>query len=271
MIIYPQIDPTAISIGPLHVRWYGLMYLIGFLGAWMLGRYRASKPESGWTANQVDDLITYCVLGVVVGGRFGYIFFYDLHAFLQDPLVLFKVWQGGMSFHGGAIGVAIGFWLFGRKTGKTFFTVADFIVPLAPLGLFAGRIGNFINAELWGKPTDLPWGVVFPGPLAGGVPRHPSQLYEASLEGLVLFTVLWLYSSKPRPRGAASGLFLLLYGCFRFLVEFVREPDAHIGYIAFGWLTEGQILSFPMIILGIVVLAWSISANKQRTTKSVTR
>ncbi len=264
MIIYPQIDPTAISIGPLHIRWYGLMYLIGFAAAWFLGRKRAAKPNSGWTAVQVDDLITYCVLGVVVGGRIGYVLFYDFSTLIQDPLVLFKVWQGGMSFHGGAIGVTLGFWFFAKKHGKSFFRVADFIVPLAPIGLFAGRIGNFINAELWGKPTDLPWGVLFPEPLAGGVPRHPSQLYEASLEGITLFTILWIYSRKERPSGAVSALFLIFYGCFRFLVEFVREPDVQLGYIAFGWVTMGQVLSLPMILFGIALFYWRTTRKVQK-------
>ncbi len=253
MILFPNIDPVAVRIGPLAVRWYGLMYLIGFFTAWLLGRYRARRPGSGWTPAQVDDLITFCVLGVVVGGRIGYVLFYDFSGLAHDPLLLFKVWQGGMSFHGGALGMCAVFWLFGKKTGRTFFQVADFTVPLAPLGLLAGRIGNFINAELWGKPTDLPWGVLFPDPRAGDLPRHPSQLYEAGLEGLALFTILWLYSAKPRPAGTVSGLFLAFYGVFRFTVEFVRVPDAQLGYLLFGWMTMGQILSLPMVLAGAAI------------------
>ncbi len=253
MIIFPNIDPVAVQIGPLAVRWYGLMYLLGFTAAWLLGRYRAGRPGSGWTPAQVDDLITLCVLGVVVGGRLGYVFFYDFPGLVRDPWLLFKVWQGGMSFHGGALGMCAVFWFFGKKTGRTFFQVADFTVPLAPLGLFAGRIGNFINAELWGKPTELPWGVVFPDPRAGSLPRHPSQLYEAGLEGLILFAILWLYSARPRPTGAVTGLFLAFYGIFRFTVEFVRIPDAQLGYLLLGWMTMGQILSLPMALLGGVI------------------
>lgn len=253
MIAFPVIDPVAVQIGPLAIRWYGLMYLMGFTAAWLLGRRRAARPESGWTPAQVDDLITYCVLGVVVGGRVGYVLFYDFMGLMQDPLLLFKVWQGGMSFHGGALGMCAVFWYFGKKTGRTFLAVADFTVPLAPLGLFAGRIGNFINAELWGKPTELPWGMVFPDPRAGSLPRHPSQLYEAGLEGLALFAILWLYSSRPRPTGTVTGLFLGFYGLFRFTVEFVRVPDAQLGYLLFGWLTMGQVLSLPMIVIGAAV------------------
>ena len=255
MFVHPQFDPVAVSLGPLSVRWYGLMYLIGFAAAWLLGRYRASRPGSGWTPLQVDDLVTYMVLGVVVGGRLGYMLFYDLPAFLANPLTLVQVWQGGMSFHGGFLGVLAVVWFFGRKTGKGFWGVADFTAPLAPFGLFAGRIGNFINGELWGKATDLPWGVVFPDPRAGGVPRHPSQLYEALLEGAALFLIVWLYSGKKRQSGAVSGVFCVCYGLFRFAVEFVRLPDPQLGYLAFGWLTMGQLLSLPVIIFGLWLLA----------------
>jgi phosphatidylglycerol:prolipoprotein diacylglycerol transferase len=195
----------------------------------------------------------------VLGGRLGYVLFYDLPGFLAEPLNIFKVWQGGMSFHGGLMGVLIAMWLFGRRYHKTFFEVTDFIAPLVPIGLGAGRIGNFINGELWGKVSDVPWAMVFPngGPLA----RHPSQLYQAFLEGLVLFIVLWLYSSKPRPTMAVSGLFLLCYGVFRFVVEFVRMPDAQLGYLAFGWLTMGQVLSAPMILTGLGFMAWAYKSN----------
>ncbi len=255
MFVHPQFDPVAVSLGPLSVRWYGLMYLIGFAAAWLLGRYRASRPGSGWTPLQVDDLVTYMVLGVVVGGRLGYMLFYDLPAFLANPLTLVQVWQGGMSFHGGFLGVLAVVWFFGRKTGKGFWGVADFTAPLAPFGLFAGRIGNFINGELWGKATDLPWGVVFPDPRAGGVPRHPSQLYEALLEGAALFLIVWFFSANKHKVGAVSGVFCVCYGLFRFAVEFVRLPDPQLGYLAFGWLTMGQLLSLPVIIFGVWLLA----------------
>ncbi|HML52936.1 MAG TPA: prolipoprotein diacylglyceryl transferase [Solidesulfovibrio magneticus] len=255
MFVHPQFDPVAVSLGPLSIRWYGLMYLIGFAAAWLLGRFRASRPGSGWTPLQVDDLVTYMVLGVVVGGRLGYMLFYDLPAFLANPLTLVQVWQGGMSFHGGFLGVLAVVWFFGRKTGKGFWGVADFTAPLAPFGIFAGRIGNFINGELWGKATDLPWGVVFPDPRAGGVPRHPSQLYEALLEGAALFLIVWLYSGKKHQSGAVSGVFCVCYGLFRFAVEFVRLPDPQLGYLAFGWLTMGQILSLPVIVFGLWLLA----------------
>ncbi|MHC1788935.1 prolipoprotein diacylglyceryl transferase [Solidesulfovibrio sp.] len=254
MFVHPQFDPVAVSLGPVSVRWYGLMYLIGFAAAWLLGRLRAARPGSGWTPPEVDDLITYTVLGVVAGGRVGYMLFYDLPALVANPLSLFMVWQGGMSFHGGFLGVAAVVWLVGRKTGKGFWGVADFTVPLVPLGILAGRIGNFINGELWGKATALPWGVVFADPRAGGVPRHPSQLYEAFLEGAALFLIVWLYSSKKRQPGAVTGVFSLFYGLFRFAVEFVRLPDPQLGYLAFGWLTMGQLLSLPVIVFGLWLL-----------------
>ncbi|MCX8049273.1 MAG: prolipoprotein diacylglyceryl transferase [Methylohalobius sp.] len=250
MVPYPNFDPVAIQIGPLKVHWYGLMYLFGFIGAWLLARHRSSWCH--WQKQEIDDLVFYSALGVVFGGRIGYMLFYNLSLLLHDPLSLLRVWEGGMSFHGGLIGVLAAMGWFSRKYARPFFQVTDFIAPLVPIGLFFGRIGNFINGELWGKITDLPWGMVFP--LAGNLPRHPSQLYEALLEGVVLFMLLWLYSAKPRPQMAVSGLFLLLYGSFRFLVEFVREPDAHIGYLALGWLTMGQTLSFPMIVAGFLLL-----------------
>ena len=253
MLTYPDIDPVAVSLGPVAIHWYGLMYLIGFVGGWWLGVVSARRPESGWQTSEIGDLLFYVALGVILGGRVGYILFYNFGLFLDDPLMLLRVWQGGMSFHGGLLGVLLAMWLYGRKTGRSFFQVTDFMAPFVPIGLGAGRIGNFINGELWGAPTDLPWGMVFP--FVDDQPRHPSMLYEALLEGLVLFVVLWLYSSKPRPTRAVSGMFLLGYGVFRFGVEFVREPDAHIGYLAMQWLTMGHLLSAPMIVFGVLLLA----------------
>lgn len=253
MLTYPDIDPVAVSLGPVAIHWYGLMYLIGFVAGWWLGVLRARRPDSGWQTTEIGDLLFYVALGVILGGRVGYILFYNFGLFLDDPLMLLRVWQGGMSFHGGLLGVLLAMWLYGRKTGRSFFQVTDFMAPFVPIGLGAGRIGNFINGELWGAPTDLPWGMVFP--FVDDQPRHPSMLYEALLEGLVLFVVLWLYSSKPRPTRAVSGMFLLGYGVFRFAVEFVREPDAHIGYLAMQWLTMGHLLSAPMIVFGVLLLA----------------
>lgn len=249
-MVYPTIDPVAISLGPISVHWYGLMYLFGFTGAWLLGRVRAARY--GWTAEQVEDLLFYGAIGVILGGRLGYSLFYDFTNNIEHPLNILKIWQGGMSFHGGLLGVLIAFWLFSRKTGKSYFEISDFIAPMVPIGLFFGRIGNFINGELWGKVSDVPWAMVFPH--GGPLPRHPSQLYEAGLEGLVLFVLLWLYSIKPKPLGAVSGLFLLGYGVFRSIVELVRIPDQQYGYFAFDWLTMGQILSLPMILLGVFIL-----------------
>ncbi len=253
---YPNIDPVALSLGPVQIHWYGLMYLLGFLGVWLLGRYRAERY--GWTHDEVEDLLFYGAVGVILGGRIGYIIFYDLASFIEHPLDIIKVWQGGMSFHGGLIGVLFAFWYFANKTSRSFFAISDFIAPFVPIGLFTGRIGNFINGELWGNVSNVPWAMVFP--TGGPSPRHPSQLYEAALEGLVLFAILWLFSQKTRPLGAVSGLFLIGYGCFRFIVEFVRVPDPQYGHLAFGWLTMGQILSTPMILLG-VYLMWR-SYNK---------
>jgi phosphatidylglycerol:prolipoprotein diacylglycerol transferase len=268
MIIYPEIDPVLVSIGPLDVHWYGVMYLIGFLGGWWLGRIQAARPWSVWSAQQVDDMVFYIVLGVVLGGRVGYMLFYGLDGLIADPLSLFRVWEGGMAFHGGLIGVLLAMWLFARRNGRTFFDATDFVAPIVTIGLGAGRLGNFINAELWGGPTTLPWGMQVPCGAAPGLcgrvgqsadgfnslPVHPNQLYEFFLEGVLLLTILWFFSAKAPPRMAVSGLFLLCYGTFRFLVEFVRMPDAHIGYLAYGWVTMGQALSAPMIFFGILLL-----------------
>jgi phosphatidylglycerol:prolipoprotein diacylglycerol transferase len=260
MIAFPEIEPVLFALGPLKLRWYGLMYIIGFALAWWLATKRAQREDINWTRDQVSDLIFYGALGVILGGRLGYILFYKFADFIQEPSIIYRVWEGGMSFHGGLIGVILAFWYLSHRYKKSLFDVTDFIAPMIPLGLGFGRIGNFINNELWGKPTDLPWAVIPPG---GTLGLHPSQLYEAFLEGLVLFLILWLYSSRPRPLMSISGLFLLCYGLFRFIVEFVRLPDADIGYLAFDWLTMGQVLSLPMMIFGYIMIF--LAYKKQRT------
>lgn len=265
MLVYPEINPVALELGPFKIHWYGVMYLLGFLGGWWLGKVRAAKPGSGWKPGEIGDLLFYIALGVVFGGRLGYVLFYGLDSFLENPVTLFYINQGGMSFHGGLIGVLVAMWFYGRKTQRTFFQVTDFIAPLIPVGLFTGRIGNFINGELWGKTTDVPWGMVFPG--AGELPRHPSMLYEALLEGIVLFLILWIFSARPRPVRAVSGMFLLFYGLFRFAVEFVRIPDNHLGYLAFDWLTMGQILSTPMIFFGLLLIYLAYSSKTDSITQ----
>ena len=248
----PHIDPVALSIGSLQLRWYGLMYLAGFGLGWFLGRWRASRPGSGWTAADVDDLLTCVMIGIILGGMIGYVLFYDLPVYVQDPMEILRIWNGGMSFHGGLLGVLGAFWYFARTRGRTFLEVSDFIAPLVPQGLFFGRLGNFINGELWGKVSDVPWAMVFPS--GGPYPRHPSQLYEALLEGLLLFFMVWFFSAKQRKPGAVSGLFALGYAIFRFAVEFVRVPDVQLGYLAFGWLTMGQLLCLPLMIAGVWLL-----------------
>ncbi|MEX0374633.1 prolipoprotein diacylglyceryl transferase [Spiribacter pallidus] len=252
MLQYPAIDPVAISIGPLDIHWYGVMYAIGFGLAWWLGRLRARRPDTPVGPAQMDDLLLYGAIGVVLGGRIGYILFYAADAWLADPLSLLRVWEGGMSFHGGLLGVIVAMALYARRHRIPALALGDFIAPLVPPGLAAGRLGNFINGELWGAPTQLPWGMVYP-PL-GPEPRHPSQLYEMALEGLVLFALLWWFSRRPRPAGAVTGFFLIGYGLARFAVEFVRLPDAHLGYLLAG-MTMGQLLSLPMIAIGVMLIA----------------
>ncbi|MGP5360305.1 prolipoprotein diacylglyceryl transferase [Psychrobacter celer] len=280
MMIHPQYDPVALSLGPVEVHWYGLMYLLAFAAAFGLAWYRSGQRE-GWTTDMVSDLVFYGALGVILGGRIGYVLFYQFGELLQNPAYLFKVWEGGMSFHGGMIGVLLGMLYFARKYKKTPFQVLDFIVPCVPTGLLFGRIGNYINGELWGRVSDggYNWLTYFPQAAAFDMqqlqanpqlqelmmevngqyllPRHPSQLYEAFAEGLLLFLFLWWYSAKPRPRMAASAIFLLGYGISRFIIEFFRQPDADQGFILLGWMTKGQILSTPMIIIGFVLLVYA--------------
>ncbi|HOL64464.1 MAG TPA: prolipoprotein diacylglyceryl transferase [Accumulibacter sp.] len=260
MLIHPQFNPVAISIGPLSVHWYGLMYLLAFLQFWWLGRQRIRHPAqpagSGWTLAQLDDLLFYGVLGVVVGGRLGQVIFYEPAYYLQHPLEIFAVWRGGMSFHGGFLGVLFAMWLIARKTGRHWLEVTDFIAPLVPLGLAAGRLGNFINGELWGRPADpsLPWAMIFPK--VDALPRHPSPLYQALLEGLLLFVVLWLYARRPRPRAAVSGVFLFGYGALRWLAEYFRSPDDGIFGLSLT-VSMGQWLSLPMMLVGIAFLVFA--------------
>ena len=272
MIVLHQIDPIAFGLGPLKVHWYGIMYLLGFLTAWWLGRLRIRAGRlPGVDEQGFSDLLFYAMIGVVLGGRLGFVFLYGFAELAHDPLMLFRIWEGGMSFHGGLVGVMAAALWWARRNGLHFFDVMDFVAPLVPPGLGFGRLGNYIGGELWGKPTGADWGVVFPNALpepyagmameqlralhANGAldtfARHPSQLYQAGLEGLAMFLLLWWFSRRPRPRYAVAGMFALLYGCFRFLVEFVRVPDVQLGYLAFDWLTMGQVLSTPLIALGL--------------------
>ncbi|MGQ0587515.1 MAG: prolipoprotein diacylglyceryl transferase [Gammaproteobacteria bacterium] len=253
MLVHPAFDPVAIKLGPVAIHWYGIMYLVAFAGGWYLGTIRARQPHWDWPRERVGDLLFYVALGVILGGRVGYTLFYNFGAFVQDPLELLRIWKGGMSFHGGLLGVVVSYLLFARNYKLDPFAIGDFAAPLIPFGLLAGRIGNFINAELWGKPTDLPWGMVFANDDMA-LPRHPSMLYEAFLEGVVMLALLWWFGRKPRPRMAVSGLFLVLYGVFRMAVETVRLPDAQIGYLAGGWLTMGILLSIPVALAGAVML-----------------
>ncbi len=262
MLQYPQFDPVALQIGPLAIHWYGLMYLLAFALVYGLGRYRLVRdPAAIMTPKGLEDLIFYSVLGVVLGGRLGYVLFYKPDYYLQHPLEIAYLWQGGMSFHGGLIGVIVVMLLFARKKGLPFLAVSDFIAPLIPLGLGAGRLGNFINGELWGRPSDVPWAMVFPQS-GDNLPRHPSQLYELGLEGLLLFAVLWIYSRKPRPLGRVSALFLMGYGALRFAVEFTREPDNFLGLLA-GGMSMGQWLSLPMFLAGLLLFVLTAGKSSQ--------
>ena len=255
MLVHPQFDPVAVHLGPLAIRWYGLMYLVGFALVWLVGRYAIkTRPHAAWTAQDLDDALFYGILGTILGGRLGYVLFYKFGEYLVEPWRIFFVWEGGMSFHGGFLGVIIALWWYARSRRQSWLAITDFIAPLAPLGLGAGSLGNFINAELWGRAASVPWATVFP--TVDRVPRHPSQLYEFALEGVVLFVVLWWYAAKPRPRGAVSAWFLIGYGVFRFAVEFTREPDSFLGLLALG-LSMGQWLSLPMIAAGVALLIWA--------------
>jgi phosphatidylglycerol---prolipoprotein diacylglyceryl transferase len=259
MIPFPDIDPVAIRLGPVAVHWYGIAYIVGIgLGWWILHR-RASVSGSGWTREDVSDVVFFAAVGAVLGGRIGYALFYNFGDFLDDPLSILAVWRGGMSFHGGVIGATLALALFARRRARHFLAVADFVVPVVPIGLFFGRIANFVNQELWGAPTTLPWGVVFTHPAAGGLARHPSQLYEALLEGVVLFLILRFVAARTMTMGVVTASFLIAYGAMRVGIEFVREPDQHIGYLAWGWVTMGQVLSAPMAIVGILILLFAHS------------
>lgn len=263
-MVYPHIDPIAFYIPLIHwpVYWYGLMYLVGFASAWLLLTWRLKNTISPpLSQDQLSDIIFYSALGAIVGGRVGYMLFYDAPLFFENPLLLFQTWKGGMSFHGGLLGVLLALTLCAIKMKKRFLTLTDFVAPAVPLGLCAGRIGNFINGELWGRATTVPWGMVFPE--GGPITRHPSQLYEALFEGVILFIILWIYSRKSKPLGAVSGMFALLYGVFRIAIECFREPDAQIGFLAQRF-TEGQLLSLPLVIIGLLLLYFAYSRNERR-------
>jgi len=263
MLDYPTIDPVAISLGPLQVHWYGLTYLVGLAFAWWLAIKRSQELHAPIAREQVDDLIFYAAVGIVVGGRLGYVIFYGWDRLVEDPLWLFRVWEGGMAFHGGFLGVVAAVVWLAKSRQIPLGRLADFVAPLAPLGLAFGRLGNFIGQELWGRAADVPWAMVFPrDPL--GLARHPSQLYQFALEGCLLFLLLFFYSRKLRPTWSVTGLFLLGYGVLRFTAEFFREPDVHLGFQAFGWMTRGQLLCVPMVIIGVALLWWSIRAPSHR-------
>ena len=262
---YPEIDPIIISLGPLAIRWYGLTYLLGFAACWWLGNWRATNTVTGWSRQDVADLVFYGALGAVAGGRVGYCLFYKGEALLSDPLFLFKIWEGGMSFHGGLLGVAVAVWLFGRRDGRGFMNVADFLAPLVPVGLGLGRLGNFANTELPGRISESGFGLIYPCRAVAELNlmcysqwedavRHPSSLYQAATEGLLLFILVWVLALKVRAPGVVAGAFLTGYGFFRFCTEFFREPDADLGFVLLDFLSMGQILSIPMVIVGILLM-----------------
>jgi phosphatidylglycerol:prolipoprotein diacylglycerol transferase len=263
MLIYPHVNPIAFKLGPVAVRWYGLAYLLGFLAAWLLARRRARHPLSTWSVAEVDDLLFLCMIGVVLGGRIGWLLIYGHEALARDPGGWYKIWQGGMSFHGGVMGVIIASFVFAKRRARLFADVIDFVTPLPAIGIGVGRIANFINGELWGKPTHVPWGFAVRQADGSLAVLHPSQLYEAGLEGLVLFTIVWWFSARPQPRWAVSALFLICYSAFRIAMEFFRVPDVELGYFAFGWLTMGQILSAPMLVGGLALYVHSSRRGKR--------
>jgi len=264
LLVHPQFDPILFSVGPVAVRWYGLMYVVGFVAYIVLGKYRVRRGLGhGLEVRDVDDMLIYAVFGVILGGRLGYVLFYKPGYYLQHPGEILQIWSGGMSFHGGFIGVMLGVALFCWIRKRHWLATMDFIAPLVPVGLAAGRVGNFINGELPGRPTTVPWGMWFPQIDATPIYRHPSQLYQVALEGIALFVILWIYSSKPRPTGAVSGAFLVGYGAFRFIAEFGRQPDDFLGLLAFG-LSMGQWLSLPMIAIGLAMMAWAYRLNAAR-------
>ena len=266
MLTHPQFDPVALALGPVAVRWYGLMYVVGFVAYLVLGKWRARRDEwRGMDVKDVDDLLIWAVLGVILGGRLGYVLFYKPQYYLAHPMEILQVWSGGMSFHGGFIGVLVAVWLFCRVRHRGWLRTMDFIAPIVPIGLAAGRMGNFINGELPGRPTSVPWGMWFPQHDQSPLARHPSQLYQFALEGVALFVILWIYSARPRPVGAVSGLFLVGYGVFRFVAEFARQPDDFLGLLRFN-LTMGQWLSLPMIVIGLAMMAWAYKRESGSTT-----
>ncbi len=255
---YPQLDPVAISLGPLSIHWYAVSYLVGIGLTWWTVRYRIRRDGLTWTADELADMVYYTVLGMIVGGRLGYFLFYHADSFVSDPLSILRLWEGGMSFHGGMLGVIGGMFFYGWRRNRRMFELTDLIAPSVPLGLGCGRIGNFINTELPGRVTDVPWALVFPNETLG---RHPSSLYQAFLEGVVLFAFLWFFARRPRPLMATSGMFLIGYGVLRTFSEFFREPDFHLGFVMFGWVTNGQLLSLPMVLLGAGILAYAYRSN----------
>lgn len=251
MLVHPQFNPIALQLGPVAIHWYGLMYLLAFALVWLLGKRRIAQGMTDLSLRDLEDIIFYGVLGVVIGGRLGYTLFYKTEYYLSHPLEILYIWEGGMAFHGGLIGVIVALLYFAHKRGKRLLEIGDFIAPLIPLGLAAGRLGNFINGELWGRPSNVPWAMIFPQ-ANDALPRHPSQLYQMGLEGVALFALLWWYSRRPRPMGQVSAMFLMGYGALRFLVEFTREPDDFLGLLTAG-LSMGQLLSLPMIAAGAVI------------------